>query len=140
MAKRQLLEFALQRDSATAPQRDSAPRPAEPAVLHKKPAKARTYPLHVSVYISDSVYREIRRAAVDLNCKPHDLLIEGVNLMLQRHGRGTIEEIDARNSAIAQATSGASREERALLPMPLKADEPLPVPRWGLCPATIGLK
>ena len=108
MAKRQLLEFALQRDNANALSRDSAvplqrdSAPAEPAVIHKKPAKARAYPLHVSIYISEHVYREIKRVALDLNCKPHDLLIEGVNLMLERHGRGRIEEIDARYNAVAQ--------------------------------------
>ena len=44
----------------------------------------------------------IKQVALDLNCKPHDLLIEGVNLILERHGRGTIEEIDARYSGLAQ--------------------------------------
>jgi hypothetical protein len=44
--------------------------------------------------LSKPVQRAIKQMALDLDRKPHDLLIEGVNLMLAHYGRGSIAEID----------------------------------------------
>jgi hypothetical protein len=49
----------------------------------------------MSLYVSPKVVREIKRLALDIDRRPHDLLIEGVNLMLRKHGRPSIEEINA---------------------------------------------
>ena len=48
---------------------------------------------HVSLYLAKAVQREIKRIAIDYDCKPHDLLIEAVNLMLAKYGRPCIAEI-----------------------------------------------
>ena len=51
---------------------------------------------HVSLYLAKTVQREIKRIAIDYDRKPHDLLIEAVNLMLAKYGRPCIAEIDGR--------------------------------------------
>lgn len=48
---------------------------------------------HTTIYLDPRVLREIRQTALDLGLKPHDLLIEGVNLMLREHGRPSIDDL-----------------------------------------------
>ncbi len=42
---------------------------------------------NVSLYLDPTVIRRIKRMAIELDCRPHDLLVEGVNLMLRKHGQ-----------------------------------------------------
>ena len=49
---------------------------------------------HTTIYLDPRVLREICQTALDLGLKPHDLLIEGVNLMLREHGgRPSIDDL-----------------------------------------------
>jgi hypothetical protein len=48
---------------------------------------------HVSVYLDKRVQRVIKEIALAYDRKPHDLYIEGINLMLRSYGKGTVDEI-----------------------------------------------
>jgi hypothetical protein len=62
----------------------------------KKAARERKSVPHVSIYISDEVNKVIRKLALDLDCKAHDLYLEGIDLMLKAHGRPSIAKIDGK--------------------------------------------
>jgi Antitoxin-like ribbon-helix-helix len=75
-----------------------APKPEPPANVVPGPGAGTARPRqdrpHVSLYLSKAVQREIKRIALEYDRKPHDLLIEGVNLMLSQYGRPNIAEIE----------------------------------------------
>jgi hypothetical protein len=52
------------------------------------PTKIRNLPQvqHTSVYIPREAHRRLREIAVAEDCKPHDLIMEGVNLVLRKRG------------------------------------------------------
>lgn len=41
----------------------------------------------VTVYLPKPVYRFIKQTALELDRRPHDLLMQGVDLMLAQHGK-----------------------------------------------------
>jgi hypothetical protein len=41
----------------------------------------------VSLYIPKAAYKFIKQTALDFDKKPHDLLIEGVEMVLAKHGK-----------------------------------------------------
>ena len=42
---------------------------------------------HASVYAHPKVFKALREIAVAQDCKPHDLYLEGLRLVLRSHGR-----------------------------------------------------
>ena len=52
------------------------PAPETPAKVEK-----------VSLYIPKAAYKFIKQTALDFDKKPHDLLIEGVEMVLAKHGK-----------------------------------------------------
>jgi hypothetical protein len=42
---------------------------------------------HASVYAHPKVFKALREIAVAQDCKPHDLYLEGLRLVLRAHGR-----------------------------------------------------
>jgi hypothetical protein len=62
----------------------------------KKAAKERKSLPHISVYVSPAVNREIRKLALELDVKAHDLYLEGIDRMLKAHGRPSIAKIDGK--------------------------------------------
>ena len=48
---------------------------------------------HTTLYLDRRVLREIRGIALQFDRKPHDLLIEGINLMLAHYGRASVETL-----------------------------------------------
>lgn len=60
------------------------PMRPEPVVT----SKARS---HTTIYLPRAALREIRTIALQFDVKPHDLLIEGVNLMLAKYGRPPLD-------------------------------------------------
>lgn len=52
---------------------------------------------HTSLYLSKDVQHAIAEIALAYRIKkPHDLYIEGINLMLAKYGRPSVEEIDGK--------------------------------------------
>jgi hypothetical protein len=60
----------------------------------KKPGRAGVP--HYSLYIAPIVVKEIRRLAVELDKRPHELLLEGIDMMLKKRGRTSIAELTGR--------------------------------------------
>jgi hypothetical protein len=48
---------------------------------------------HVSVYLDRRVQKVIKGIALAHDCKPHDLYIDAINLMLRTYGKGTLADI-----------------------------------------------
>src|SRR3954466_3113534 len=73
---------------APAPKARSAKRSkvvpvAGPAPAPEFPGKVEK----VSLYIPKAAYKFIKQTALDFDKKPHDLLIEGVEMVLAKHGK-----------------------------------------------------
>lgn len=62
--------------------------------LVPKPRPAPKNRSHTSLYISPGVKRALRRTAAELDVKPHDLMLEGINMVLHKYGKTSIKEID----------------------------------------------
>jgi hypothetical protein len=56
---------------------------ATPTPAPEAPAKVEK----VSLYIPRAAYKFIKQTALDFDKKPHDLLIEGVEMVLAKHGK-----------------------------------------------------
>jgi hypothetical protein len=69
------------------------PTPMPDAMPAPAPAPARPGRTHTTVYVSKRVLRELRAIALEYDCKPHDLLIKGVDMMLAHYGRPSVEEL-----------------------------------------------
>jgi hypothetical protein len=48
---------------------------------------------HTTLYLSKKVQRVIKEIAFQYDRKPHDLYLEGINLMLTQYGRPSIDDI-----------------------------------------------
>jgi hypothetical protein len=59
----------------TQSQREAAPAAAAPEIEK------------VTVYLPKPVYRFIKQTALELERRPHDLLMQGIDLMLAQHGK-----------------------------------------------------
>ena len=59
----------------TQPQGEAAPAPAAPEIEK------------VTVYLPKPVYRFIKQTALELDRRPHDLLMQGIDMMLAQHGK-----------------------------------------------------
>ena len=51
---------------------------------------------HTSVYLSEAAYEALRRVAFDERRKPHDLLMEGVELTLKKRGYPALADLKAK--------------------------------------------
>jgi hypothetical protein len=80
----------LQRDNADALPRDNVasyravdeavgPAGYKRRVRYEKP--------HASIYAHPKVFKALREIAAATDCKPHDLYIEGLRMVLRQHGR-----------------------------------------------------
>jgi hypothetical protein len=48
---------------------------------------------HMSLYVGKRVQRVLKEIALEYDRKPHDILIEAVDLVLKRYGRPTIAKL-----------------------------------------------
>jgi hypothetical protein len=64
---------------------------ATPTPAPEAPAKVEK----VSLYIPRAAYKFIKQTALDFDKKPHDLLIEGVEMVLAKHGKSLKDFQDA---------------------------------------------
>jgi hypothetical protein len=71
---------------------------AQPQVPQKAPEvppeiRRRKDKPHASLYLDRRVIRVLKEVALPYDKKVHDLLIEGVNMVLHKYGRPSVEEI-----------------------------------------------
>jgi hypothetical protein len=69
--------------------------PTAPAAPAPKPAakpKARPDVQHTSIYVPKVAYRKIREIANTEDRKPHDVIMEGVDLLLAKYGFPSLAE------------------------------------------------
>jgi len=69
-----------------------APKSAKVVPISQPQGEAATAPApqeieKVTVYLPKPVYRFIKQTALELERRPHDLLMQGVELMLAQHGK-----------------------------------------------------
>ena len=87
-----------QRDDVTTLQRDDVstlsrgiaadvPNAAEPVGPEGYKRRVRYEKPHASIYAHPKVFKALREIAAATDCKPHDLYIEGLRLVLRQHGR-----------------------------------------------------
>src|SRR5215212_2509814 len=91
MAKPQgSLESMMRARIDEAPARKARPAKAPKAAPIAAPAPAPETPAKVekvSLYVPKAAYKFIKQTALDFDKKPHDLLIEGIEMVLARHGK-----------------------------------------------------
>lgn len=69
----------------------SEPEPAPAPKPATKP-KARPEVQHTSIYVPKAAYRKIREIALTEDRKPHDIIMEGVDLVLAKYGFPSLAE------------------------------------------------
>lgn len=74
-------------------QADAAPQSAEPVAAAPAGRKPRPNIVHTSVYLPKPVYMKIREIAYFEERKIHDLLMEGIDAVLQKHGKPSVSEL-----------------------------------------------
>ncbi|MGU3330377.1 hypothetical protein FV228_02875 [Methylobacterium sp. WL18] len=80
----------LQRDSVTAFPRVSVTTynvVSEPAGPEGYKRRVRYEKPHASIYAHPKVFKALREIAAATDCKPHDLYVEGLRMVLRQHGR-----------------------------------------------------
>jgi hypothetical protein len=55
--------------------------------------KTRSNIQHTSIYVPKLAYRKIRDIANSRDCKPHDVIMEGIDLVLRKYGFPSIAEL-----------------------------------------------
>jgi hypothetical protein len=87
MSKRPSLEALAK--STTTLQRDNVAT-LHPSAAPKPPLRAAP---HMSLYLGKRVQRALKEIALEYDRKTHDILIEAVDMVLQRYGRPTVAEL-----------------------------------------------
>ncbi|UVF22880.1 hypothetical protein HPT29_028425 (plasmid) [Microvirga terrae] len=77
-----------------------APEPVSPApepIPAVKPAARKATPdiVHTSVYLPKQAHRKLKEIAFHTDQKVHDLIMEGIDEVLRRHGHPTSAEMKA---------------------------------------------
>jgi hypothetical protein len=69
------------------------PHVVESVSLAEPSMKARKDRPHTTLYLSKKAQRVIKEIALQYDRKPHDLYLEGINLMLAHYGRPSVEDL-----------------------------------------------
>jgi hypothetical protein len=73
-----------------APDRPEAEAPAKPTGRRPRPEV-----VHTSVYLPREVHRRLREIAFTRDVKVHDVIMEGIDAALQKHGHPSAEALKA---------------------------------------------
>lgn len=78
--------------ASTDPTPDAVPSQPAPDVWSAKPAGRRARPdvVHTSVYLPREVHRRLREIAFTRDVKVHDVIMEGIDAALQKHGHPSV--------------------------------------------------
>lgn len=61
--------------------------------------RARPEVVHTSVYLPREVHRRLREIAFTRDVKVHDVIMEGINAALQKHGHPSVDALKAGRKA-----------------------------------------
>lgn len=75
-----------------APERREQPAVAATPVAQKESRGMRRDKPHTTIYLDPAVRLAIKRIALDYNKKPHDLMLEGIDMMLIKYTGKTSKE------------------------------------------------
>jgi len=64
------------------PHQDTPATPPKASEKQRKPDPR----LHTSIYVDRAVMRKLREIALASDRRPHDLIMEGIDLVLEKHG------------------------------------------------------
>jgi hypothetical protein len=57
------------------------------------PNRRRVGPRHMSLYVDVPVQNEIKKLAIEHDCKPHDVLIAALDMLFKKAGRPSVREL-----------------------------------------------
>ena len=94
MTKRPSLVAGLHLNQTAAPE-PAPPAPAPEPVAATKSAGRKATPdiVHTSVYLPKPAHRKLKEIAFHTDKKVHDLIMEGIDEVLKRHGHPTSGEM-----------------------------------------------
>ena len=89
------------REPAVAAEAAPASAPASPEPASPKPAGRRARPdvVHTSVYLPKEVHRRLREIAFTRDVKVHDVIMEGIDAALQKHGHPSAASLKEKGEA-----------------------------------------
>jgi hypothetical protein len=70
-----------------------SPAPNNVVTLQRDDAKRSRTAKHTSLYLHPNVRRAIQEIAFQYDKKPHDLYLEGIDLMLRQYGKPTTADL-----------------------------------------------
>ena len=82
-----------------APAPASAPASPEPASAKPVGRRARPDVVHTSVYLPKEVHRRLREIAFTRDVKVHDVIMEGIDAALQKHGHPSAASLKGKGEA-----------------------------------------
>ena len=83
-------------------EREPEPTAAPAVALSSKPTggrRARPEVVHTSVYLPREVHRRLREIAFTRDVKIHDVIMEGIDAALQKHGHPAVAALKAKGEA-----------------------------------------
>ncbi|EIZ81894.1 hypothetical protein WYO_5482 [Methylobacterium sp. GXF4] len=89
-------EAAAQASEAQAP---TAPAPTSAAAPKASGRRARPEVVHTSVYLPREVHRRLREIAFTRDVKVHDVIMEGIDAALQKHGHPSAASLKIKGDA-----------------------------------------
>ena len=91
----------LPRSEAREAVTDRPPGQAETDPPNPKPASRRARPdvVHTSVYLPRAVHRKLREIAFTRDVKVHDVIMEGIDEALRKHGHPSVEALKGSGKA-----------------------------------------
>ena len=89
------------REPAAQPERSGAEHSTSPEPTDSKPASRRARPdvVHTSVYLPKEVHRRLREIAFTRDVKVHDVIMEGIDAALQKHGHPSVTSLKPKDGA-----------------------------------------
>jgi hypothetical protein len=85
MAKAKRASLADIMGAAAIPEATAAPPDSAPPQGAEQGRAPRRDKPHTTIYLDLAVRNAIKRIAIDLNKRPHDLMLEGIDMMLVRY-------------------------------------------------------
>ena len=93
MSKRPSIIGGLNLQSASPPQSVASALSATPDTSSTPAPRARPEVVHTSLYLPREVHRRLREIAFARDVKVHDVIMEGIDAALLKHGHPSVEAL-----------------------------------------------